>query len=150
MNLLGTILWGVISAKMLNFFRKVNLHFLFITGDNFYIQINCNTFGMWICIYKCRNTFDMTNSIYPNLNMVTFDLPGYDVCYMELSKYVCPVVHVYLVCCRELSEEVGHGWSLLVRSLTRVPSRGPNYVSGTRPTSSPSYSWPRELWPTHF
>ena len=41
--------------------------------------------------------------------MVTFDLSGYDVCYMELSKYVCPVVHVYLVCCRELSEEVGHG-----------------------------------------
>ena len=39
--------------------------------------------------------------------MVTFDLPGYDVCYMELSKYVCLVV--YLVCCRELSEEVGHG-----------------------------------------
>ena len=36
---------------------------LFIMGDNFNIQINCNTFGMWICIYKCRNTFGITNSI---------------------------------------------------------------------------------------
>ena len=36
---------------------------LFIMGDNFYIQINCTTFGMWIFISKCRNTFGMTNSI---------------------------------------------------------------------------------------
>ena len=57
-------LWGVISAKMLNFFsgRWIGI-LLFIMDDNFNIQINCNTFGMWIFIYKCRNTIGITNSI---------------------------------------------------------------------------------------
>ena len=53
--------WSV--PKCRTFFRKVNLHSSFIMGDNFYIQINYNTFGMWICISKSRNTFGMTNSI---------------------------------------------------------------------------------------
>ena len=59
--LTGSCIWGVISAKMLNFFsgRWICI-LLFIMGNNFSIQINCNTFGMWICISKCRNTFGMT------------------------------------------------------------------------------------------
>ena len=53
--------WSV--PKCWTFFWKVICILLLIMGDNFYIQINCNTFGMWICIYNWRNTFGMTNSI---------------------------------------------------------------------------------------
>ena len=53
---------------------------LLFIGDNFYIQIYYNTFGMSICISKCRNTFGMTNS------KACFDLmPKLPLC--TLSKY---------------------------------------------------------------
>ena len=54
---------------------------LLFIGDNFYIQIYYNTFGMSICISKCRNTFGMTNS------KVRFDLmPKLPL--RTLSKYM--------------------------------------------------------------
>ena len=36
---------------------------LLIMGNNFYIQISNNIFGMWICISEWRNALGMTNSI---------------------------------------------------------------------------------------
>jgi len=60
-----------------------------------------------------------------------------------------PALDQSLIISGRRPEEVGHSWPLLVRSLTRVPFEA-NYFPGTWPTSSPSYSRPRELWPTHF
>ena len=93
---------------------------LFITGDNFYIQINYNTFGMTNSISKWRDTFGMTNSIskwrdtFGMINSIskcrsTFgmakfykhgDLWPAKVMMCVIWNYICPVV--YLVCYREL------------------------------------------------
>ena len=117
------------------FFWKVNLHSSIYYGwQFFYIQINCNTFGMWICISKCRNTFGMTHSISKCRNTfgmtnsiskvehVTFDLPGYDVRCMEPFKYVFGMLQRIMI---DLAmNDDGRGIQLDFFCGMRVRSRG--------------------------
>ena len=73
------------------FYIQMHKH---IWHDKFYIQMHKHIWHDKFYI-QMQETHLAWQILYPNLN-----LPGYDVCYMEISKYVYPVM--YLVGYREL------------------------------------------------